>query len=929
MEKVIFLPLDADLVSYVADRVIELSNGPDMSKINVVFPGKRPGHFLRIKLKNRLKGPFYPPEIKEIETFVHEIALKRYGIIRKIDPLNAAWLLYDSIKKFVDVPEFESFYQWAINLYKLFDELDQELVDDLSNISNLVEIESDLIPDRIIDIWSKIQDIKEDFDERLIESHYYTPGMLYRLAAMNEDFIPENFTIFAGFFALPAALRKIFKNILENDRGIVIFQGDPDEWSILREVKGSLPEPQKLEKSTSGRPDFKIFSGFDLHSEMAKVRDVLSELEGELTDEPEKLAIIVPKTESLIPLIYESISHFEKNFNIALGYPLKRTPLISLYESVFRAQENRTDTYFRRDVLKVLTHPFIKNIRIKRDTTPFRIAVHTFEEFVNQSEIVVFDLRDEAFLAKVFERIRKVQESPELADEVTERFKEVLRLFFYNFENISTFRELKTALEESANFLLENSTMGSYRLNFEFLSRFFETVREIGDFFFVDEKFDAYNIYRIFLYRLKEVRVAFEGTPVKGIQILGPLEARGLNFKNIIYLDMNEGVVPGEPDINPILPPPLRSSLGLSDYRKTEEVYRYHFKRLFSSARRAYLLYIDTPDRSRSRYIERLIWEKEKEFGELIEDIEKRIFNVKFERKVKEPVEKTPEVMEVLKNMTWSPTAVDSYFQCPMRFYFQYILNLRDKSFEDDIGKDRIGQIVHTILQEFYSANVGKKADYERILTVENLVKTIDEVFKMNYPENWGTALLVKKATEKALRAFLAKERMEKRDRIILGLEKNLRGRLKFGSHELEFTGRIDRIERIDGEIFITDYKTSRSLKNPDKNHKDWLYTTKVEDTRRFVESFQLPIYLELYKKYAKIRDYENINARLVSIQKLDKEVILFKDEDKNKRARKMEFFNHFLSVIFDEILNPEVPFYVEEGDHCKNCPFKEFCGVE
>ncbi|GEM_PF-6320549 len=919
MDKVIFLPLESDLVNFVADRVITISGGRDMSGINVVFPGKRPGHFLRMKIAEKLGRSFYPPKVQEFETFVHEITLKKYGLTRKIDPLNAAWLLYNSIKKFVDVPEFESFYQWSINLFKLFEELDEELVDDLTELVNMVEVESDIIPQRILEVWKNIQDIRMDFYKKLIDSGYYTSGMLYRLAA-KEGTVPENFTVFAGFFALPASQRRIFKNILENDGGLAIFQGDPAEWSVLNEVKNSLPGPHKVIKSPTNTPDFKIFSGFDMHSEMAKVRDILSELEDELSDRPDKLAIILPRTDSLIPLIYQSISHFDKNFNIAMGYPLKRTPLISLYESVFRTQENRTDTYFRKDVLKVLTHPFVKNIKVKGDTTPFRIAVHAFEEFVNQAEIVVFDLHDELFLEEAFKRIRSVAD-----DEVLEKFKTVIRLFFYDFENITTFGELKKALEESASFLLENSTLGNYKLNFEFMSRFFETVRGIEDFFFKDEKFEAHNIYRIFLYRLKKERVAFEGTPVKGIQILGSLEARGLNFENIIYLDLNEGVVPGEPEINPILPPALRSSLGLSDHKRTEEVYRYHFKRLLSSSRRAYLLYVDTPDRARSRYIEQLIWEEEKRAGRILEDeiVEKRVFNVKFEKKIREPVEKSSEIMEILREMTWSPTAIDTYLSCPMKFYFRYILNLRDERTDDDIGRDRIGQLVHTILFKFYSPNLGQRADYKR-LTPENLKRMIDDVFRDSFPENWGTALLVKKATEKALFSYLSKEREEKRDRIILSLEMPLKSKLKFGNHELEFTGRIDRIERIDGEIFITDYKTSKSLKKP--TNKNLSPVNSREEVKKYVNSFQLPIYLELYRKYARIKSYEYVNARLISLVKLDEVMLFKKDTD---REEKMGYIKHYLGVVVDEILNPEVPFYMDEGDTCRICPFKELCGVE
>lgn len=941
MRKIVFLPIQSDLIEYVADLILEkTSYSNDLSSINVVFPGKRPGHFLRKKLFNKIGGAFYPPDMFEIDSFVHTLVLKRYGVVKVIDPLNAAWIIYETVKNFVNIPTFEEFYPWAINLYRLFNELDQELVPDekLENIKNYVELDKDIVPKQVIQIWNHIREIKNIYNSKLIDANLYSPGLLYKLTAENEKALPDKFTIFSGFYALTASQLKITKRILEADLGIIIFQGNPDEWTILREVKDKLSLPSEIHVDEPNKPSTKIFAGFDLHSEMAKVRDLLYELIPQLSNEPDELAIIVPETESLIPLIYQSIGHFDRDFNIAMGYPLKRTPLISLYESVFRAQDNRSDVYLRRDVLKVLTHPFVKNLKIDGDTTPFRIAVHTFEEYVNENEIVIVDLHDKNLLDRFFESIPRVISDPTTRGEVIERFERVLELFFFNFEKIKTFNDLKNALKASTDFLLDYSTLSSYTLNLEFMKKFLDTIQKIDEFFFLDEGFEKHNIFNIFLYRLKEARVAFEGTPVRGIQVLGSLEARGINFKKIIYLGLNEGVLPGEPEINPILPPSLRLSLGLPDYRKTEEIYRYHFKRLYYSSNNAFLLYIDNKKASRSRYIEELIWEEEKRSGQLLEDklVEKRYFRLNLKKIEPKIIKKTPEILETLKNIVLSPTSIDTYLKCPLRFYYSYVLKLKKQEVNDEIEKLEIGRLAHRILYKFYKQVEGKEADYERILTDANLMRIIDEEFRKNFPEKWGMAILVKRATEKLLLSFLRRERNELKGkkRKILALEYNLYGDYDTGRNMVRFTGRADRIEKIDDEIFITDYK-SESLygEKPYKpnNAKNISQITDRETAKRITESFQLPIYFELYKKQVNLPKDVKVNARLITLKTGKNHEIKLFSSTNSDREEIMSKLKQALNIVIDEIFDPEIPFAMDDtnASFCKYCPFKEFCGVE
>ncbi len=948
MDKVILLPLESDLVGFVIDELLP-ADTRDFSRFMVVFPGKRPGYFLRNRLAKKLRSSFYPPEIHEIDAFVYHLVETKYGPSRQIDPLNAAWLIYQAAKKYIQLEGFDRFYPWGVELYEMFNEMDQELIDEdtLSDLRDYVELSDDIIHGTVKELWENIAKIKADYTSSLVDNGFFTSGSLYRLAA-NLDEVPEKFTIFAGFYALTNSQLEIIKRVLERGEGTLVIQGSKDEWPIIRENVEKLGFGyREIESERKPSPQINIISGEDAHAEIAAVKDILGEVRDELTGSPEDLAIVVPNTESLIPLIYLSVAQFDKEFNIALGYPFKRTPLVALFSAIFKAQENKNgNEYLRGDILKVLTHPFVKNIGTEGAPgedkyAPFRIAIHHFEDYLFEENIITVNLQNEELMkaveASISESLKRMNFQPA---PVISMFRTVIELFFKNFENVKTFQDLKEATEKVAEFLLKNSALRRYRLNLEFMRKFFETVRGIDEFLFKEEEFPSTDdIFNIFLYRLNLARVAFEGTPVKGIQVIGALEARGLNFKNLIYLDVNEGVIPGRPEINPILPPPLRGKIGLKDYTRTEEIYRYHFKRLLAASERAYLLYVDNSESRRSRYIEEYIWQKEKEAGRLLEEelVKKKTFNLKVEKSREIVVEKTPEILKKLEKMSFSPSAINTYVRCPLRFYYSYVMGLAEKEFEDSIeGKD-IGILVHSILRDFYGQVLRREPDFEKVLTEEKLHEIIEKHFESMYPLEWGLAFLIKESVKKVLDQFLEweRERFKSGKRFeVFHLEKKIRiPGYQTGTRTVTLTGAADRIDRVGEGYEIIDYKTgSPSDGKPIPKKIDEVLIDR-STMKKF--DFQLPMYIIMFSRELGVEDYSKINARLLYLRDIyrekGKKALFDAKLSADERKEKMDKIEDALKRVINEILSPDVPFIPDKGDanYCSHCKFKELCGRE
>jgi len=374
-------------------------------------------------------------------------------------------------------------------------------------------------------------------------------------------------------------------------------------------------------------------------------------------------------------------------------------------------------------------------------------------------------------------------------------------------------------------------------------------------------------------------------------------------------------------------------SLGINRLEKEEEIQRYQFRRLISSSATVELIYQESPDKERSRFIEELIWEKQKQKESLqVIPIPRAVFKVAVLPK-KQEVPKAKEAIAFLKTCEYSASSVNTYLHCPLKFYYQYVLGLKEKEdlLDEPEAKD-IGTFVHELLAEMFERFLNKAPRINAAFRKDFFAR-LEEKFESDFARKMKSdAFLVKQMLRFSLERFLDKEDA-RRPASILCLEKRYKGKIKAAIGEFRFQAIIDRIDQLeDGTTLILDYKTGGSdimpLTNAERIERAGFSREALKST---VKSFQLPLYLYLVGQE---ESYQNkkMNAALYFIKDAGKESglkQLFKtEEDYNGKDRLQKLYGKAIEELLGELLDPGIPFVADERDlyFCQACPFSYLC---
>ena len=452
-----------------------------------------------------------------------------------------------------------------------------------------------------------------------------------------------------------------------------------------------------------------------------------------------------------------------------MGYPLRRSSLYSLFEFIFAAQMSSTqDGYYARDYLKALRHPLIKNLKVSGNSAVTRVLVHKIEEVLTGQESA--DISGSLFIRP--EDIINVEEIFELSletlggmgvdakrEDIETALKDINGLVFLMWEGIDNFKDFAPALEKFLDQLVQKSFLGKYPLNLRIAAKIMDIKDEIKEASFKDEKFPCEDIFKIFDSKIKREIVAFIGSPLNGLQILGLFETRSLNFENVIVLDVNEGVLPHLNIYEPLIPREVMISLNLDRLELEEEIQRYQFMRLISSAKNVHLVYQESKDKGRSRFVEELVWEEQKNKKDMNADAAIiPSFKVEVEA-AKVEVKKTPEMIDALKNHTYSASSINMYLRNPMEFYYNYVLGLREKEdLLEEPENRQVGTFVHELLEKTFKQFEGKKP-----LVDAHFKKYFQKVLDQRFGETFGKsmksdAFLLKTVLDARMERFLKNE---------------------------------------------------------------------------------------------------------------------------------------------------------------------------
>lgn len=969
MGKIYSINFDVDIIDFLADSLLKEDTGDiaDFSSVVVVFPGKRPQFYLRKALTSRIKKTFFPPQIFSIEEFIQYLAKKSapQGSYQPISLIDASFLIYKIIQDlnltYLDWQkqlEFEYFFVWARKIFQFLEELDKELIKDeqLLNLQENAQIGLPL-PDYINHLLENINQIHTEFHRLLEESNLATSGFNYYRVARSIDKVSlDEFRkiYFVGFFALNACEKKIFKHLLNQELAVLLWQRDGDKWSIFEELEEFFGiSPQRIETAASypnrnatcrqTHPKIHIYEGFDTHSQMAGVKRVLSEIK-DLDD----TCVVLPQAGALMPLIYQALPPELADYNISLGYPLKRTPIYALIDMIMQAQERKRQdgSFYTKDYLKVIMHPYIKNIadvKFKADMT--RILIHKIEEAllgidksVGWQKKAFITLEEIEQNSLVFQAAARVICDSGLGRVEPQDLRNLLKLihqkFLLAFDSCSRLSDFVQATQEILYFILKKSKAISDVFSGETFSRFLEMLEVLGQSLFKQEPIrDEAAFFELFKLILSFENIPFSGTPVRGLQILGLLETRNLKFGNLVVLDLNEGIIPRMDRGESFVPEGIFPVLGLPYYHKKEQIMRYHFRRLLCSAKNAFLFYATCSGNkeSRSRFVEEIIWQEEKKDKKLFDP--RKIKRIQFKlTPIKErfSLRKTTQAIEILKKNLFSPSSLDMYLNCPARFYFHYCLRLREKEeISEEFEAQDVGNFLHCLLRDFYSLFLNRTVELSQ--EAHNyLFELKEKKMKEFFPYQTGEQFLISRIIDYKLKIFLNQEAKRKERIKILYLEQEIPIEPQKIEIDTEYgpaylKGKLDRVDErsFDGNnrIVILDYKTGGY--NPPKKNITKDNLSGREEIKKAVGSFQLPLYIYLFTQFRKVPS-SGVQACFYSLRDI-KEEFLFSDSNPGEL---IEVYLFAARKILSEILCPDLDFVRDDSNerYCRYCPFPALC---
>ncbi|MCM8787720.1 MAG: PD-(D/E)XK nuclease family protein [Candidatus Omnitrophica bacterium] len=937
---VITFNFEENFIQNLADYLIQKNknnyNLVNFSKTVCVFGGKRPFLFLNRVLSIKLKSCFMPPKFFSIDEFIDYIIQKK-GFFSNIGELDASFIIYrlvkDNIPQIIEGRQnFSQFLPWAKELISFIEQLDLEDIEDkkLEVVEKSASIGYD-VSDNINLLLKNIINLRDAYHKELKKRNIYSRGMRYLEASKIIDevsFDEFDEILFCNFFYLHKTEQKIIKSLLDRKKAICFFEGSQDEWSVLEKNSKIFGFEIRPEKKEVKKNNLSIYKGFDLHSQVCLARDILSKI-----DKNQDTVIVLPQQEAVVVLLCE-ISSVVNEFNISLGYPLKRNTLYQLFMHLSEVQSSRRENfYYTKDYLNLLRHPIVKNLNLNNESSVTRILVHTIEDYLQGKKesfisgslflkLKDIEKEDNIFLDTI-ETLRSIEISCSF-DECKSILKKLHQIFFTMWEDINNFYQFADNLKRLLDILINKSLITNFSYNVKVIEKIFAIISELENLSFNKEPFRDDEIWEVFRQKLETEIISFSGSPLRGLQVLGLFETRSLNFKNVIVMDVNESILPKIKIYEPLIPREIMLNLGLNRLEKEDEIQRYQFMRLVRSAQNVYLIYQENQEKEKSRFIEELIWQRQKEEKRLeVFSIPKATFSISVLSK-ESCIPKTQEMLEFLKKEVYSASRLNTYLECPLRFYFKYVLGLDEtQNLLQEPEAQTIGTFIHQFLEAIFKGFVGKKPIIDENFK-KFFMKELDKHFEQKLKKRMRSdAFLLENIIKNRLSEFLEKEKKRKVLKIIC-LEETYQNTITVDGQTITFNYIVDRIDQLENKsILIIDYKTG----NIDLVSKKLKFLKDMKLERRQIKenirSFQLPLYYYFISK--KFSD-TSVNAAFYSLRTLEQKLFI---EDKDYQNRE-EFINicmESLKYILKEIFDPNIPFVSDRQEKtCKTCSFKFLC---
>jgi len=917
------------MITFIQDVLKNLqNNNQNLSELTFILPSKRAGVFLKDQLSDVVDKTIFSPEIISVEEFVEEISQIRS--ISNTELLFEFYTVYNQLTKKNKVDAFESFSNWGQILLQDFNEIDRYLIpqekifDYLSAIQDLnhwslEEHKTDFVKNYLT-FWKKLYSYYTHFTEHLLNRKTGYQGLIYREAVNNLDIYiqnnPNKKHIFLGFNALNTSEETIIQKLLQNNLAEIFWDIDAvfmcnskhDAALFTRQHKKNWAYYKKnqfnwVTKNYSREKSISVF-GIPKNIGQAKhIGALLNDLQKD-NSALKHTAVVLGDENLLIPVLNALPSSIQ-DLNITMGFPLKSIPLASLFDALFKIHRMESNSFYYKDIINIITHQFIRPL---------------------------FYVDGIDYASKIIETIdgnNLVYINVARLKHITDKNILIIDLLFSNWGETIAF-----ALKNCSQIILTiknylDISKNSNSLSLEYVFRFNELFNELiklnAEHNHIKNVFTLYSVYKELL---STENLDFQGEPLKGLQIMGMLESRSLDFETVIISSVNEGVLPAGKSNNSFIPFDVKLENKLPTYKEKDAVYTYHFYRLLQRAKNIYILYNTEADvltgGEKSRFITQMQLEGIHNINHQI--ISPQVHPIKTElNSVKKNDTLQEQLMQVAKD-GFSPSSLTNYIRNPIDFYYQKILRIKDhEHVEETVAANTLGTVVHNTLEDFYKPFIGKFLSVDAIKSLKPKInEQVTFHFKSEYKEGditKGKNLIIFEIAKRYVSNFLDHEikTLKAGQKIkIIAIEANNSIEIKIPEIKcpVKIKGKVDRVDECNGITRIIDYKTGRVQHNQIEI-ANWEYIT--TDYKKYSKSFQVLTYAYMMQKSSAINlpieagiiSFKNLSAGFLKFTK--KEGALSQSKNSLITQNTIDAFEIQLKHLISEICNQDIDFTEKE----------------
>lgn len=942
------------MTPFLKEIALKIVSHPRLSELTIVFPNRRAALFFQKYLAESLTKPSWSPKLISIESLFSSLS-----DLREPDRLSLIYRLYKVYGEVMKNDEpFDRFYFWGDMLLRDFDEVDKYMVNaqllfrDLSMLKELDE-SFDFLTDEqkdflkgfwisfeekpvgskeeFLKIWRKLPKVFAEYSKSLKKEKLGYEGMIHREVAekvlakgiLNKKEKGEDY-IFAGFNALTKAEESIISYFVR-EGATCYWDIDEyyleDKWQEAGQFFRQYRNHPVLSKTFDVPPaNFKSLdkeiklTGVPQRIGQAKlVGQALSE-NPPPAHEPEKTVIVLPDESMLLPILH-SLPPELAAVNVTMGYPLRNTPLYNLLDLLIDMQLQRKGDYFsHRQVTAILAHAYVLAIEKEEAQNIRHSIIAANRVFIPVEELQV----ENTPLLELFKVVEPAEASTYLL--------QIIKMLGASFTDKQSFDR-------------------EYAFHFHrHLSRLHEVLHDTG------KHPDWRGFQKLFRQVVISQKIPFSGEPLKGLQVMGVLETRNLDFDNVFVLSLNEGMLPSAARQGSYIPHSIRRAYQLPTHDHQDAMYAYLFYRLQQRAKKISLYYNTEPDiignGEMSRFVQQLVYESGL-------PIQHYVLHNAVQINAIEPVTvaKTEESLELLRKYIkdgsdpeqkreLSPSALNDFIECKLRFYLKHLARLREADeVEEDLDARIFGNLLHDVVFWFYdelakrNKGVIEKKDFD--LSDELITRLIDKAFINLYkldPAKEVTYEGQRIVVRTIVREFMARILEHDKDYApfkIEALEKKFALPFELGGQSIVLGGKIDRVDRKQSTVRIIDYKTGK-----DELGVESIASLFDREGRRNKAAFQTMLYTYLYHKEQGEEDVQ-MTPGLMNRKSLFEASFTFghslgRGRDKRIIHDARVHFKEFETLLRDtltDLYNPDSPFdQTTNLKSCIWCPYKEIC---